>query len=94
MDHRRENQGMLEETKGVIRRRKSKMDRQYNGQKKEDNMRNNDLRNTTQKPKIKQTLNTLQIKIFQLIRPHPLTIMYFKITVPHAKNPIRISCRR
>jgi hypothetical protein len=20
--------------------------------------------------------------------------MYFKITVPHAKNPIRISCRR
>jgi hypothetical protein len=39
-------------------------------------MRNNDLRNTTQKPKIKQTLNTLQIKIFQLIRPHPLLHIY------------------
>jgi hypothetical protein len=35
-------------------------------------MGNNDLRNTTQKQKIKQTLNTLQIKIFQLIRRHPL----------------------
>jgi hypothetical protein len=40
----------LEDTKGVIRVRKSK-DRQHNGQKKKDNRTNNDLQNTTQKTK-------------------------------------------
>jgi hypothetical protein len=42
-----------EDTKEVIRSRKSK-DRQYNGQKKKNNRRNNDLQNITQKLKIKQ----------------------------------------
>ena len=42
-----------EDTKEVIRGRKSK-DRQYNGQKKKNNRRNNDLQNITQKLKIKQ----------------------------------------
>ena len=38
--------------KRVIRIRKSKKDRQYNGQKKQENKRtNNDLQNTTQKTK-------------------------------------------
>ena len=37
-----------EHTKGVIRNRKSK-DRQSNGQKKKDNMTNNDIQNITQK---------------------------------------------
>ena len=38
----------FEDTKGVIRIRKSKNDRQYNGQKKKDN---NDRQNITQKTK-------------------------------------------
>jgi hypothetical protein len=33
----------VEDTKGVIRSRKSKKDRQYNGQKKEDKRTNNIL---------------------------------------------------
>jgi hypothetical protein len=37
---------IFEDTKGVFRSRKSKKDRQYNGQKKRTN---NDLQNTTQK---------------------------------------------
>ena len=40
----------LEDTKGVIRSRKSK-DRQHNGQKKKDKRTNNDLQNITQKTK-------------------------------------------
>ena len=39
----------VEDTKGVIRSRKSKKDRQYNGQKKEDKRTNNILQSTTQK---------------------------------------------
>ena len=38
----------FEDTKGVIRSRKSKKDRQYNGKKK-DKRTNNNLQNTTQK---------------------------------------------
>ena len=36
-----------EDTKGVIRIRKSNKNRQHNGQKKNDNRTNNDLQNTT-----------------------------------------------
>jgi len=38
-----------EDTKGVIRNRKSKMERQNNGQEKKDKGTNNDLQNITQK---------------------------------------------
>jgi len=41
-------QEKIEDTKGVIRSRKSKKDRQYNGQTK---WTSNDLQNTTQKTK-------------------------------------------
>jgi len=41
-----------EDTKGVIRIRKSKKDRQHNDQKKKNKRTNNDLHNTTQKLKI------------------------------------------
>ena len=39
------NQEDLEDIKGVIRIRKSKIDRQHNGQKKKDKRTNNDLQN-------------------------------------------------
>ena len=39
----------FEDTKGVIRIRKSKKDRQHNGQKKKDKRTNNDLQNIAQK---------------------------------------------
>ena len=42
---------MFGDTKGVIRRCKSKKDRQYNGHKKKDKRTNNDLQNTIQKTK-------------------------------------------
>ena len=35
----------FEDTKGIIRIRKSKKDRQHNGQKKKDKIPNNDLQN-------------------------------------------------
>jgi hypothetical protein len=41
----------FEDTKGVIRIRKSKKNRQHNGQKKKDKRKNNDLQNITQKTK-------------------------------------------
>jgi hypothetical protein len=41
----------IEDTKGVIRIRKSKTDRQHNCQKKKDKRTNNDLQNTKQKTK-------------------------------------------
>jgi len=41
----------FEDIKGVVRSRKSKMDRQYNGQTKNDIKTNNDLQNITQKTK-------------------------------------------
>ena len=37
----------FEDTKSVIKIRKSKKDRQYNGQKKKDKSTNNDLQHTT-----------------------------------------------
>ena len=40
-----------EDTKRVIRIRKSKTDRQNNGEKKKDKETNNDVQNTTQKTK-------------------------------------------
>jgi hypothetical protein len=46
----------FEDTKGVIRIRKSKKDRQHNGQKKKDKRTNNDLQNITQKTKDRVTL--------------------------------------
>ena len=42
--HRKEE---FEDTKGVIRIRKSQKDRQHNGQKKKDKGTNSDLQNTT-----------------------------------------------
>jgi hypothetical protein len=42
----------FEDTKGVIRIRKSKKDRQHNGQKKNDKRTNNDLQNIHIKLKI------------------------------------------
>jgi len=42
----------FEDTKGIIRNRKSKKDRQHNGQKKKDNRTNNDLQNIHIKQKI------------------------------------------
>jgi hypothetical protein len=39
----------FEDTKGLIRIRKSKKDRQHNGQKKKDKRTNNDLQNIAQK---------------------------------------------
>ena len=41
----------FEETKGKIRSRNSKKERQHNGQKKKDKWTNNDLKNITQKTK-------------------------------------------
>jgi hypothetical protein len=42
----------IEDTKGVIRIRKSKKDKQHNGQKKKDKRTNNDLQYITLKLKI------------------------------------------
>ena len=39
----------FEDTKGVIRTRKSKNNRQHNGQKQKDKRTNNDLQNIIQK---------------------------------------------
>ena len=47
-----EIQQELEDTKRVIKSRKSKKDRQHNGQKKKDKRINKDLRNIHIKPKI------------------------------------------
>jgi hypothetical protein len=50
----------FEDTKGVIRIRKSKEERQHNDNKKQNNMANNDLQNTTQKTKERATRTPLQ----------------------------------
>jgi hypothetical protein len=49
---------IFEDTKGVTRRRKSKKDKHYNVQKKQDKSSSNDLQNTTQKTedRVTQTL--------------------------------------
>jgi hypothetical protein len=49
----------FENTKGAIRSRKSKKDRQHNGQKKKDKRSNNDLQSTTQKTKDQATRTPL-----------------------------------
>ena len=45
----------IADTKGVIRIRKSKKNRQRNGQNKKDNRTSSDLQNTTQKTKDRAT---------------------------------------
>ena len=51
----------FEDTKGVIRSRKSKKDRKHNGQTKMDKMTNNDLQNITHKTKDRVTRTPLKI---------------------------------
>jgi len=46
---------VLEDTKGVIRNRKPKKDRQHNGQTKKNKRTSNDLQNTTPKTKDRAT---------------------------------------
>ena len=50
----------FEESKGVIRNRKSKNDRQYNGQKKKEIGTKNELQNTTEKTKDRATQTLLK----------------------------------
>jgi len=50
----------LEETKVAIRVRKSKKDRQHNGQTKKDRRTNNDQQNITKKTKDQATRTTLK----------------------------------
>jgi hypothetical protein len=50
----------LEDTKGVIRVRKSKKDRQHIRQKKKDKRTNNDIHGTMQKAKDRVTRTPLQ----------------------------------
>jgi len=58
----------LEDTKGIIRRRKLKKDRQHNGQKKKDKRTNNCLQNTTQKTKDRETRTSLKPKGEHVLR--------------------------
>jgi hypothetical protein len=50
----------FKDTKGVIRIRKSKKDRQHNDQKKKDKRTNNDLQNTTHTTKDRVTRTQLK----------------------------------
>ena len=50
----------LEDTKRVFRIRKSKKNRQHNGQKKKDKRTNNNLQNITQKTKDRATRTPLK----------------------------------
>ena len=50
----------FEDTKGVIRIRKSKKGRQHNGQKKKDKRTNNDLQNIAHKTKDRVTRTPLK----------------------------------
>ena len=58
--YRSANLEEFEDTKGVIRIRKSKKERQHNDNKKQNNMTNNDLQNTTQKTKERATRTPLK----------------------------------
>ena len=60
---------VFEDTKEVIRIRKSKKNRQHNGQKKKYKKTNNDLQNTTHKTKdgVTRTLLILSLHIFVLL---------------------------
>ena len=64
MDKGKKTKGQekFEDTKGVIRSRKSKNDRQYNGQKKKGN---NNLQSTTQKTKNQATQTPLKTQVLQ-----------------------------
>ena len=57
----------FEDTKGVIKRRKSKNDRQYNGQKEKGKMTNNDLRNNIQQIKIEEDDPAKRRKLAEVI---------------------------
>ena len=59
----------LEDTKRVIRIRKSKKNRQQNGLKKRDKRINNDLQNTTQKTKDRVTRTPLKKVPAPLVAP-------------------------
>ena len=58
----RSPQEEFEDTKVVIRIRKSKKDRQHNGQKKKDKGTNNDLHNSTHKTKDQITRTPLKTR--------------------------------
>jgi hypothetical protein len=64
---------MFEGVKGVIRSRRSKTDRQCNGQKKKNT--NNDLQNTTQKTKDWATRTPHIHKKIKKIRGYEIKIM-------------------
>jgi hypothetical protein len=53
----------FEDTNGVMRSRKSKMGRQYNGQKKRMKRTNNDMQNTTHKTKNRATRTLLKLGV-------------------------------
>jgi hypothetical protein len=57
--NKRSKKEEFEDTKGVIRIRKSK-DRQHNDPKKKDKLTNNDLQNTTHKTKDRHTRTALK----------------------------------
>jgi hypothetical protein len=50
----------FEDTEGINRIRKSKKDRQHNGQKRKDNRTNNDLQRITHKTKDRATRTRLK----------------------------------
>ena len=68
------NKERFEDTKGVIRSRKSE-DRQYNGQKKKYKRRNNDLHNITQKIKDQATRTTLKLSSCATCDTRPVTLV-------------------
>ena len=59
----------FEDAKGVIRDRKSKTDRHYNVQRKEDKGTNTDLQNTTQKIKDRETRTPLKAVVTSVLFP-------------------------
>jgi CRISPR/Cas system-associated protein Cas5 (RAMP superfamily) len=56
----------FDDTKEVIRIRKSKKDRQHNGQKKKDKKTNNDIQNIAQKTKDQVTRTTLYYMLLSI----------------------------
>ena len=54
----------FEDTKGLIRSRISKKERQHNDQKTKDKKTNNDLHNITKETKDRVTVTTLKTKNF------------------------------
>jgi hypothetical protein len=76
------NQEDLEDIKGVIRIRKSKIDRQHNGQKKKDKRTNNDLQNIYIEVKIELHEPHLKPEWTQVL----LKMFYFHLLVKMAKE--------